>query len=162
MVKIIGVGYETALEFAKRGARVIIACQSYGKGKIIQQKMIAETCSQTVVVKILDLLSFDSIRAFADEINRTEKRLDILINNPSVNHFRNKKTKSEYVDVMQINYFSSFLLTNLLLGNLLIFLLILLICFGLRFNDKNRRCSNRKHFFYYTTVCFFVQSKNDW
>ncbi|KAF5307646.1 hypothetical protein FQR65_LT06701 [Abscondita terminalis] len=77
----IGIGYYTALDFAKRGARVILACRNQTKAEKAKSKIINETGNKNVVVKILDLSSFKSVRKFAKEVNETEKRLDILVNN---------------------------------------------------------------------------------
>lgn len=62
------------------------------------------------------MASFDSVREFAKNINETEERLDILVNNAGAGGIGDKKTKDGQVFIMQVNYFSSFLLTHLLLG----------------------------------------------
>lgn len=67
------------------------------------------------------MASFDSVREFAKDINETEDRLDILVNNAGAGGIGDKKTPDGQVLVMQVNYFSSFLLTHLLLGNYILF-----------------------------------------
>lgn len=44
-------------------------------------KVVKESNSEIVFLKQLDLSSMDSIRALAEDINSTEERLDVLINN---------------------------------------------------------------------------------
>ncbi|XP_044267585.1 retinol dehydrogenase 11-like [Tribolium madens] len=110
-----GIGYETALDLAKRGARVILACRSHSKGDEALRKIVKETGNENIVVKILNMSSFESVRAFAREINKTESRLDILVNNAGTLAFGGEVTSDNLPVIMQTNHFSSFLLTQLLL-----------------------------------------------
>lgn len=68
------------------------------------------------------MVSFDSVRTFAEEIIASEDRLDILVNNAGTGVGR-KLTENGIPIGLQINYFSHFLLTNLLLGIYLNFLI---------------------------------------
>jgi NAD(P)-dependent dehydrogenase (short-subunit alcohol dehydrogenase family) len=111
-----GIGFYTALDFAKRGARVILACRDYKKGEAAREEIIKRTDNPNVFLKIVDMSSFESVRAFAQEINKTEDRLDILVNNAGMAIVDDEKTKDGHLMAMQVNYFSLFLLTNLLLG----------------------------------------------
>jgi NAD(P)-dependent dehydrogenase (short-subunit alcohol dehydrogenase family) len=112
----IGIGFYTAVDFAKRGARVILACRDYKKGESAREEIIKRTDNPNVFLKIVDMSSFESVRAFAQEINKTEDRLDILVNNAGMAIVDDEKTKDGHLMAMQVNYFSLFLLTNLLLG----------------------------------------------
>ena len=112
-----GIGKETALDFAQRGARVILACRNEEKAKDAARDIIAETGSDKVVVRILDLASFKSVRAFAKLINETEERLDILVHNAGL--FESYKvTEDGYESSFQVNYISHFLLTLLVMEKL--------------------------------------------
>ena len=112
-----GIGKETALDFAKRGARVILACRNEEKAKDAARDIIAETGSDKVVVRIVDLASFESVRAFAKVINETEERLDILVNNAGLTGSY-RVTEDGYESIFQVNYISHFLLTLLLMEKL--------------------------------------------
>ncbi|KAJ7365271.1 hypothetical protein OS493_005370 [Desmophyllum pertusum] len=79
-----GIGKETALDFAKRGARVILACRDEQRAMNAARDIIAKTGSDKIVVRILDLGSFESVRAFGKLVNETEERLDILVNNAGI------------------------------------------------------------------------------
>lgn len=74
MLFISGIGYETAEDFAKRGARVILACRNETKGKEAVGKIIKATDNPNVVFKQLDVSSFKSIRNFVEDINKNEER----------------------------------------------------------------------------------------
>ncbi|XP_044270835.1 retinol dehydrogenase 12-like [Tribolium madens] len=110
-----GIGFETALNFAKRGARVILACRDPKKAETARQKIISESENQNIFVKIVDFASFESIRGFAKSVHETENRLDILVNNAAVACEGTQKTHDGFYLGMQVNYLSLFLLTNLLL-----------------------------------------------
>jgi len=109
-----GIGFETALALAGRGCRVIIAdknnCEK-SKGEIIRR-----TGNRNIVTKQFDLASLKSVRALAKDINETEERLDILINNAGAAGLGNSYTEDGIHIGMQVNHFGHFLLTHLLVG----------------------------------------------
>lgn len=76
-----GIGKETALDLARRGARVILACRDLNRALKSADEIRKKTGNGNVFVEILDLASFDSIRQFSEKINKQEERIDILINN---------------------------------------------------------------------------------
>jgi NAD(P)-dependent dehydrogenase (short-subunit alcohol dehydrogenase family) len=76
-----GIGYETALELAKRGARVIIACRDETKANQACDKIKQESKNDKVEVELLDLSKLKSIKAFSERIIAKLDRLDVLINN---------------------------------------------------------------------------------
>lgn len=117
LIYFLGIGYKTALEFAKRGARVILACRDQNKADEARKKIVTATDNNNVVVEIVDMCSFESVRKFASKINDQEERLDILVNNAGVGGLGRQKTKDGMNAMMQTNYLSPFLLTNLLIGN---------------------------------------------
>lgn len=106
-----GIGYETALEFAKRGARVILACRDLKKAAEAKDKIISLTENKNVVVKELNLASLKSVKKIALDIIENEERLDILVNNAGVGAINNKLTEDGLQIQMQINYFAPVLLT---------------------------------------------------
>ncbi|KAL0892550.1 hypothetical protein ABMA27_015648 [Loxostege sticticalis] len=109
-----GLGLEIAIDFAQRGARVIIACPFNEEGKNAEKIIIQESGNSSVVFKLLDLGSFKSVRQFAADIINTEARLDILMNNAGVGIPR-KETEDGINIIMQVNYLGHFLLTILLM-----------------------------------------------
>lgn len=113
-----GIGKETALDFAKRGAKVILACRDEAKANQAAKDIIAETGSDKVLVRVVDLSSFESVRAFAKHVNETEERLDILVNNAGLVGSYHSASKDGYEMIFQVNYLSHFLLTLLLMEKL--------------------------------------------
>lgn len=60
-----GIGKETALEIAKRGGTVYLACRNMTRCEKARQEIIKETNNQNVFARELDLSSLESIRKFA-------------------------------------------------------------------------------------------------
>lgn len=113
-----GIGKETAKELARRDARVIIACRNVQKAEMAAKEIEAET-GKCVVIKKLDLCSLKSIKDFAEDINRGEDRLDVLINNAGIVPFPERvETVDGFEQTFQTNHLGPFLLTNLLLDKL--------------------------------------------
>ncbi|KAM6461045.1 dehydrogenase/reductase SDR family member 13 [Liasis olivaceus] len=111
-----GIGKATAVDLARRGARVILACRNKAKGESAVYDIRRESGNNEVVFMILDLASLDSVRAFAETFLRSEPRLDILINNAGV--IDNGKTEDGFNETFQVNHLAHFLLTHLLLDRL--------------------------------------------
>ena len=79
-----GIGYETALDLAKRNARVILACRDSKKGQEALEKIKQESGNQNVELEILNLSSLKSIKEFSQRILKKLDRLDFLINNAGI------------------------------------------------------------------------------
>ena len=76
-----GIGKETALDLAKRGARVILACRDIKKANEVAEEIRKLSGNGNVIVEKLDLASLESVRSFAEKINKQEDKINILINN---------------------------------------------------------------------------------
>ncbi|XP_056639914.1 retinol dehydrogenase 11-like [Diorhabda sublineata] len=110
-----GIGFETALECAKRGAKVIVACRDELKGSVAVQNIKTLTGNYDVILKLIDFSSLQSVRRFADDVLLTEERLDILINNAGALALGNHITDDGFQLEMQVNYFGPALLTLILI-----------------------------------------------
>lgn len=128
------------MDLARRNARTILACRSRERGQAAAEEIRAATGNPNVVLRLLDSGSLASVRAFAAEVLREEKRLDVLVNNagltgnaPRPPPPRLAKTAAprhraplaglpfaltpEGLErTFATNYLGPFLLTNLLLG----------------------------------------------
>ncbi|XP_008277075.1 dehydrogenase/reductase SDR family member 13-like [Stegastes partitus] len=111
-----GIGKTTAIDLAKRGARVILACRSRQRGEAALEEVKRESKSNQVVFMPLDLGSLKSVRSFAENFLKSEPRLDILINNAGV--YMHGRTEDGLGLMFGVNHIGHFLLTNLLLQRL--------------------------------------------
>jgi len=111
-----GIGKETAKDLAKRGARVIMACRTMDTANKARDEIIKESGNESVFVRKLDLSSQKSVREFAAEILKTEKKIDVLINNAGYADTFNKKQGEDGIEyTMATNHYGPFLLTHLLI-----------------------------------------------
>lgn len=113
-----GIGKETALDMARRGARVFLACRSEERTLPVVDEIRSATGNEQVFFKKLDLARITSIRAFAEDFTDEEERLDILINNAGVVSPKGETTDDGFEIHMGVNHLGHFLLTNLLLDHL--------------------------------------------
>ncbi|XP_050406436.1 retinol dehydrogenase 13-like [Patella vulgata] len=113
-----GIGKETALELAKRGAKLILACRDMGRCEKARDEIINESANRNIHCRKLDLASMKSIREFAEKINKEEAHLDILINNAGIMKCPKMLTEEGFEMQLGVNHLGHFLLTNLLLDKL--------------------------------------------
>ncbi|KAG7470535.1 hypothetical protein MATL_G00114870 [Megalops atlanticus] len=111
-----GIGKTTAMELARRGARIILACRNKQRAEAAVSDIRRESGNNEVVYMHLDLASLKSVRSFAETFLKTEPRLDLLINNAGI--FMKGKTEDGLGMMFGVNHLGHFLLTNLLLDRL--------------------------------------------
>ncbi len=112
-----GVGKEIALQLAKLGAEVILACRDADKGNEVAAEIALQTGAKDVTVMEIDTSSQKSIRAFARDFRNKYDRLDVLINNAGGN--RGTLPKVNSADGIELTFATNvlgyFLLTQELL-----------------------------------------------
>ncbi|XP_067575285.1 retinol dehydrogenase 13 isoform X4 [Pseudorca crassidens] len=113
-----GIGKQTALELARRGGTIILACRDLEKCEAAAKEIRGETLNHRVNARHLDLASLKSIREFAAKITEEEERVHILINNAAVMRCPHWTTEDGFEMQLGVNYLGHFLLTNLLLDKL--------------------------------------------
>ena len=79
-----GIGYHAAIELARKGAHVLLACRDEAKGDAALLRMRREVPYASAEVALLDLASLESVRAFAAAEIARGVPLDLLINNAGV------------------------------------------------------------------------------
>ncbi len=115
-----GLGYETALVLADRGARVVLAVRDTEKGKAAAARIVGASPRAEVTVQPLDLGSLQSIRTSAEELKAAYPRIDLLINNAGVMYVSPRQTTKDGFEMQfGTNHLGHFALTGLLLENLL-------------------------------------------
>lgn len=110
-----GLGYETALALAGKGARVTLACRDHDKAEAARRRMLLSHPSAQIDVRLIDTGDLDSVRRFADAFTRDHARLDLLINNAGIMITPYFQTAQGFEGQLGVNYLGHFLLTGLLL-----------------------------------------------
>ena len=113
-----GIGLETAVDFAERNGRVILACRSKERGEAAVEQVKRRSGNNNVIFMPLDLASLDSVRSFATNVLDREARVDILVNNAGIMACPYMKTADGFEMQFGVNHLGHFLLTNLLLDRL--------------------------------------------
>ncbi|MEV2212450.1 oxidoreductase [Streptomyces sp. NPDC050997] len=112
-----GIGYVTARELARRGARVVLACRSEARGTAAVDRLTAEVPGAEAEVIRLDLADLASVREFADAFSYD--RLDLLVNNAGVMALPYGTTADGFETQFGVNHLGHFALTGRLLPTLL-------------------------------------------
>ena len=110
-----GIGYFTALKLAQLGATIIIASKNEQRGNEAKQMLIEGSNNPNVEYMQVDLASFLSIRAFADNFISTYKSLDVLVNNAGVYFSKQAFTEDKIEIQFAINHLAPFMITGLLI-----------------------------------------------
>jgi NAD(P)-dependent dehydrogenase (short-subunit alcohol dehydrogenase family) len=98
-----GIGRETALQFAKRGAKLVVAARNEaGLGTLIQE--IAQL-GGTATHVVADATSFDQVKAVADKAVELYGQLDTWIHVAAVNLYATfeQTTPEEFEQVVDVN-----------------------------------------------------------
>lgn len=113
-----GIGKAAAIQLAKLGATVVMACRSAERGAQALEDVRKAANSERVELLRVDMASQASVRGFVDEFSSRHKRLDVLIHNAAnFDHGLTKATltKDGVETVFATNHVNIFLMTQLLL-----------------------------------------------
>jgi retinol dehydrogenase 12 len=112
-----GIGRETAIALAGRGARVFVASRSEQRSRPVIDEIVARNGSRAVEFLSLDLGDVASVHTCASEFLRAGQPLHGLINNAGLAGQKGM-TVSGFELAFGTNYVGPFLLTRLLLDRL--------------------------------------------
>lgn len=114
-----GIGREAALQLARKGARVVLACRDRQRAEDAAVSIRRSAANAQVEVMEIDLANLGSVRAFADAYRARHPRLDVLCNNAGVMALPYRKTSDGFEMQIGTNHLGHFALTGLLLDRLL-------------------------------------------
>ncbi len=113
-----GIGYESVLALAQKGALVVLACRNQTKAKEALNRIKQQVPASKVELIPLDLASLASVRAFAASFRSSYDRLDILMNNAGIATVSRQETEDGFEMHLGVNHLGHFALTGLLLDKL--------------------------------------------
>jgi len=108
-----GLGFAVAVEVARRGAKVIMACRSGipDKGELVKKL----SGNNDIHMLPVDFADINSIQNLVSSIRDQYTPIDILICNAAVVPRESRKTKQGLEEMFMVNYLSKFIFLNLLL-----------------------------------------------
>jgi NAD(P)-dependent dehydrogenase (short-subunit alcohol dehydrogenase family) len=110
-----GLGYEVAAALAARGDRVLLADRHVERGLAAAERIRAATTGADVEFRALDLASLAQVRDFAEQIERDEDPLHLLVNNAGIlPSLRRQETREGFELAFGIACLGHFALTGLL------------------------------------------------
>ncbi|TDH73281.1 hypothetical protein CCR75_000560 [Bremia lactucae] len=110
-----GIGFIVALELARKGADVILACRNRERGlkaeADIQELIRSAPEPGTVKFVLVDMGDLSSVDRFCETFKKMHPRLDLLINNAGIFGGKYTKTVDGYELQFATNYLGHFALT---------------------------------------------------
>ncbi|GAA2759653.1 oxidoreductase [Actinopolymorpha rutila] len=110
-----GLGYHVALELARYGATVVLACRDPRRGEAALARIRRELARPAVELRPLDLGDLSSVRGFADDVTAEHPALDLLVNNAGIMALPRALTADGFERQLGVNHLGHFALTGLLL-----------------------------------------------
>jgi NAD(P)-dependent dehydrogenase (short-subunit alcohol dehydrogenase family) len=110
-----GIGKETALQLAQRGAIVLVHARNADRGEGAIRELLQYAPDAHFELVTADLSSLAQVRQFAQSVNDKYEQLDVLVNNAAVFTRQRQESVDGYELAFAVNYLAHFLLTHLLL-----------------------------------------------
>ena len=110
-----GLGFQTALAFARTGARIVMACRSLEKAHKAQDELLAAAPAAQAIVLPLDVSEPDSIREFGRQLSDRIGELDVLVNNAGMIAMPLARNSVGHELQLATNYLGAFALTGTVL-----------------------------------------------
>lgn len=113
-----GLGQLTAIEFARRGIQLALTARSEKRAEATK-KMLREV-SPNIKIDFYygDLSRMGDVKRIGNELKTAHPKIDILVNNAGLHGFEQRITNDGFSEMMAVNYFAPWLLTQLLLPSL--------------------------------------------
>jgi NAD(P)-dependent dehydrogenase (short-subunit alcohol dehydrogenase family) len=109
-----GVGLAVAWRLAQGGADLTLVIRDQAKGQAVRDELTAAYPVQVEIV-LADFTDLAQVRAAAEEILASGKKIDLLINNAGLHNTRRRLTGAGHEMVFCVNHLASFMITSLLL-----------------------------------------------
>ena len=110
-----GLGLAMAHFLAARGGSVVLACRSTANAEKTRQDILRVSPKAELHAMTLDVASVQSVRAFADAMQRRFSTLDVLINNAGIMATPRATSADGFEMQFATNHLGHFALTGLLL-----------------------------------------------
>lgn len=109
-----GIGQETAVGLAARGAHVVLVGRDAARAEAARADVVARSGSSQVDVLLADLGSLAEVRRLAEQVLARYPALHLLVNNAGVVNTSRRVTVDGHESTLAVNHLAPFLLTLLL------------------------------------------------
>lgn len=113
-----GIGKETAIALAQKGATVVMICRDQTRGETARSEIVEKSNNPAVDLLIADMSSKESIRSVAAEFRSKYDVLHVLVNNAGAAIGKRQESVDGIEMTFALNHLGYFLLTDLLLDML--------------------------------------------
>ncbi len=110
-----GIGYYTALELARMGARVVVHGRDEARCIASVRAIQDETRNASITYLLADFSSQTQVRSMSGDFLDRHDHLDVLVNNAGAAYLFRKLSKDGLEMTFAVNYLAPFLLTEALL-----------------------------------------------
>ncbi len=110
-----GIGRQSAEQFARLGAHVVIVGRDPAKARRVQSEIALRTGSSDLTVACADMAELDQIRALADQILAAQPCIDVLVHNAGALTGHRAVNSDGVESTVASQVLGPFLLTSLLL-----------------------------------------------
>jgi retinol dehydrogenase 12 len=114
-----GIGQETAVGLAARGAQVVLVGRDRARAEAARKDVSERSGNPRVDVLLADFASLDAVRGLAREFCERYPALHLLVNNAGIAMTERVLTVDGYESTLAVNHLAPFLLTHLLRERLL-------------------------------------------
>jgi NAD(P)-dependent dehydrogenase (short-subunit alcohol dehydrogenase family) len=114
-----GLGFQTSLELARHGARVLMACRNPARAEDALGRLRLAVPNASAELVSLDLSSLDSVERAAEDVGSRVVALDVLVNNAGIMAVPAGKTADGFEMQLGTNHLGHFALTGRLMPLLL-------------------------------------------
>jgi NAD(P)-dependent dehydrogenase (short-subunit alcohol dehydrogenase family) len=110
-----GIGKASALELARRGAKVVLVSRNEAKGKAALEEVRAAAKGEPPLLLVADLASLADVRRLAADFRKEHDKLDVLLNNAGLIVPTRQTTADGFEETFAVNHLAPFVLTGELL-----------------------------------------------
>ncbi|MCW2037597.1 SDR family NAD(P)-dependent oxidoreductase [Xanthomonas campestris] len=109
-----GIGLLAAIELARRGADLILTARTAVKADAARSAILAAAPRTKIDIYDVDFGDLASVAACGAVIAQRHPRIDVMVNNAGVHAFKPRVTKDGFTEMIAVNYFAPWLLTDTL------------------------------------------------
>jgi NAD(P)-dependent dehydrogenase (short-subunit alcohol dehydrogenase family) len=115
-----GLGYQTVLQLARKGAHVLLGARDRTRGQAALDQLKAEARGNRIELAQFDLADLTSVERFSTEFLASGQELDVLVNNAGVMAIPHRETTAQgFERQFGTNHLGHFALTGQLLPALI-------------------------------------------